>query len=62
MQGVYLIRRNRYQVGDYVVHKYDRQWRAAKDEEKRRGCLTTAREVVYQSEDLDRVISWCKAH
>lgn len=62
MAEVRLIRRNRYQIGCYVVHKYNRYWRVAMDDLKRRGCFIPAHEVIFQSESLDEALGWCKAH
>lgn len=57
-----MIRRNLYQVGGFVVRKFDSYWRVVKDEEKRRGCFTMEHEVVYLAQSKEDAFNWCNKH
>ena len=58
MRDVQLVRRNRYAAKGYVIQKYGSVWRVSKDDFRRRGCLTAAQDVLYQSQDLALAIDW----
>jgi len=58
MRHVHLVRRNRYVSSGYVIQKYGSVWRVSRDDSKRRGCLTAAQDVLYQSQDLALAIDW----
>ena len=58
---VKLVRRNRYQVGDYIVQKRQQQWWVFPYNSKRIGCIARVHEVVYFSPSLETAINWLEA-
>ncbi len=57
-----LIRKNRYQVGDYIVQKYANRWRIVPLKERRLGCIYRADDAVHQATSLQGALAWLAAH
>jgi hypothetical protein len=58
---VQLIRRNRYQVGEYIVQKRQQQWWVFPYDSTRVGCIARVHEVLYFAPNLDAAVGWLEA-
>ncbi|MDP6969350.1 MAG: hypothetical protein QGG88_09635 [Gammaproteobacteria bacterium] len=58
---VQLIRRNRYQVGEYIVQKRQQQWWVFPLCSTRTGCIARVHEVLYFAPSLEAAIDLLEA-